>query len=372
MKKEYFKNIKRIVIKIGTSSLTLPSGLINHHQIRQLVSDIATLHHQGYELIIVTSGAVGSGNGKLGITKNSSLSQKQASAAIGQVLLMKLYEQLFDAHNIMVAQILLTKYDIENRKNNMNARNTINELFKLNIIPIINENDSTVVDELKVGDNDNLGGQVALICDASLYIILSDIDGMYNANPQKDKNAQLIEVVNKVDDEIRSYAKDKGSAFSVGGMATKLEAASIVCKAGIHFVIANGSTKHILNDIVTGTFRGTLFLGSEKKLKSFHRFLELSSKTKGSIIVDDGAKEALINKHSSLLPIGIIKVNDVFEAGDIILISDLNNNAIGKGVSNYSSSDLALIKGLHEKEYLKDHLYKTAIHKDHLVIIRED
>ncbi|MDL2211742.1 glutamate 5-kinase [Erysipelotrichaceae bacterium OttesenSCG-928-M19] len=375
MKKQYLQKTKRIVVKVGTSTLTKENAQLNVERIEQLVYQLATLQKQGYEVVFVSSGAVGSGNGKLNITFNTSLAQKQASAAVGQILLMKLYEELFDKYDIRIGQLLLTKDDITNRTRNLNARNTITELLKMKIIPVINENDSTVVEEIKVGDNDNLSALVAILIDADLLILLSDIDGIYTDNPTKNKDAKFLDIIEKVDKKIESYAKDKGSKFAVGGMQTKLEAAKKVNTAGINMVIANGQRDNILLDIIKTDFKGSLFLAATTRLPAKKKWLLLSSNTKGSIHIDNGAKKALEKGDSSLLPIGITKITGIFDVGSVINIVDQDNNIIAKGITNYSSKTIDEIKGLKINEFkdeLKaDYLYDTVVHIDNLVLIKE-
>jgi len=364
------KDVKRIVIKIGTSTLTNENTSLNIAKIEHVIDQMAHLKKNGYEIIFVSSGAVGSGNGRLGITKNTSVAQKQASAAVGQVLLMQLYMQLFEKHDILAGQILLTKDDVTNRKRNLNAKNAINELLKMDVVPIINENDSTVVDEIKVGDNDNLSALVAILSESDLLIILSDIDGIYTDNPTKNKDAIFLDVIDKVDKQIMSYAKDKGSEFAVGGMITKLESAKKVTKAGIHMIIANGSRYDILIDIVNNEFKGSLFLADDSKLVAKKKWLLLSSSAKGDIVVDRGAAQALKERHSSLLPIGITEVKGLFDFGDVVSIVDEDANLIARGITNYNSHDIDEIK--QTKNVNNNYPYETVVHTDNLVLVEED
>ncbi|MDR3215354.1 MAG: glutamate 5-kinase [Bacilli bacterium] len=363
------QDVKRIVIKVGTSTLIKDGNTINTERILLLVNDIVDLKRAGYEIILVSSGAVGSGNVKLNIKKNTSLPQKQASAAVGQIVLMQKYYELFKIYHTNIGQILLTKYDIENRKNNINARNTINELLKQGIVPIINENDSTVINEIKVGDNDNLGSLISILIDADLYIILSDIDGIYTDNPKTNKDAQFLNIIEKVDDTIIGYASGKGSEFATGGMATKLEAALKVNQAGIKMIIANGSTDHVLTKVMNNQTKYSLFLSSNTKMPAKKKWLLLASKTSGCLIIDDGAKSSLLNNNTSLLPIGIKKVNGHFYSGDAIEIRDLNNNIIAIGIVNYDSDEVKELQGLHSNDFKHlNYPYETIIHKDNLVL----
>ena len=375
MKENLLQNMKRIVVKVGTSTLTNEQGGLDIPRIKQLISQMATLNKQGYEVIFVTSGAVGSGNGKLGIKKNTSLAQKQASAAVGQILLMKLYEELFDEHAINIGQILLTKDDITSRKRNLNARNTMNQLLKMGIIPVINENDSIIVDEIKVGDNDNLSAMIATLLDASLLILLSDIDGIYTDNPMKNPDAEFLDVIPKVDNKVMSYARDKGSEFSTGGMLTKLEAAKKVNTAGIPMVIANGSEDDILLNIIKNETRFSLFLAQDTRLHAKKKWLLLFSSSQGQIVVDDGARNAFLTGVNSLLPVGVLDTRGLFSVGSVVSIVDTDRNLIARGITNYSSNDILKIKGLKGKAFkdkLASHyLYDTIVHIDNMVIEKE-
>lgn len=260
MNKKLIVNLKRIVVKVGTSSLTNKDGIIDEFKMKKLVDDIAYLRKCDYEVILVSSGAIGCGNGRLNIKDNCSLTQKQASAAVGQTALMNKYEVLFSKHDIIIGQILLTKEDILNSTRNTNAKNTLNELLKMNVVPIINENDTVVVDEIKVGDNDNLSALVSILTDADLLILLSDIDGIYTDNPHINKHAKLLNVIDEINETILSYAKTNRSKFSTGGMITKLEAAKKVNEAGIHMIIANSDRHKILQNIIDQDYIGSLFL----------------------------------------------------------------------------------------------------------------
>ncbi|MDR1781752.1 MAG: glutamate 5-kinase [Bacilli bacterium] len=369
---KHLNNIKRIVVKVGTSTIIDPQGFINKEKIFSLIKDIVELRRSGYEVILVSSGAVGCGNVELNIKKNTSLSQKQASAAVGQITLLNYYYDYFKIFNTNIGQLLLTRYDIENRKNNLNATNTINELLKQNIVPIINENDSTVIDEIKVGDNDNLGALISILAQADLYIILSDIDGIYTDNPKTNKDAQFLDIIEKVDDKIISYASGKGSEFATGGMATKLEAAIKVNAAGIKMIITDGSVDGVLGKVMNHNIKYSLFLESDKKLVAKKKFLLTTSKMNGSIIIDEGACQALIKDNASLLPVGVKEVIGTFDIGDAIEIKDLNNKVIALGIVNYSNDDINEIKGLHTNEFKRKlsnkYLYDTIVHKDNLVI----
>ena len=374
MKIDYERKIKRIVVKVGTSTLTHDNGLINIERMEQLVRSLADLSNKGYEVVLVSSGAVGAGIGKLSRKlKPNTLPEKQAMAAIGQVTLMHLYQKLFAEYSKVVGQVLLTRDDLANRRRNWNAKNTLIALLQAEAIPIINENDTVVVDEIKFGDNDRLAALVSSLIDGDILVILSDIDGLYTANPRYNKEAKLIEKVDKITKEIESYATGEGGALGTGGMLTKLEAAKIGTAAGVFVVIGNSIKKNLLLDVVKGDFEGTIFVPHNKKIHTKKKWLLLSSKAKGNIVVDKGAEEALLEKGKSLLPIGIIKVEGEFDSDMVISISNVEGKEIGRGISYYNSVNIDKIKGLKTREIKKilgeDYEFDTVIHRDNMSVI---
>jgi glutamate 5-kinase len=259
-RKEYLGDVKRIVVKVGTSTLTHASGLLNLARIESLVRQLADLHNQNYEVILVTSGAVGAGMGKLGLKeKPKTIPEKQAAAAVGQGILLHMYEKIFSEYGKTIAQILLTKDDFSHKNRSSNARNTFFELLRLGVIPIINENDAVVVNEIKVGDNDTLSALVASLVQADLLILLSDIDGLYSDNPNTNPDAKLIPFVGSITSEIEKTASGAGSKLGTGGMTTKISAAKIATASGTAMVIANGSSTGVLQNIVDCNEAGTLF-----------------------------------------------------------------------------------------------------------------
>lgn len=359
---------KRVVIKIGTSILA-PKGELKHQRIKPLVSQIANLVKAGVEVVIVTSGAVGSGMGKLGIgIRPKNLPQQQACASIGQSSLMHLYEVFFKKYNLKIGQILLTRDDIANRRRYLNARNTFFALLKFNAVPIVNENDTVSVDEIKFGDNDLLSALVANLVDAQLLIILSDVDGLYN-NATK----ELIRTVERITKDIEMLAGTTQKQTSIGGMSSKLEAAKIVTASGIPLVIANGNASNILPKIVKkDEYAGTYFKPRLTKLTHKKRWIAFTAKTKGALLVDEGAIKALVKAKKSLLPTGITGCLGNFATGDLVSIADKNKNEFARGLSNYSSEELAKIKGLKSdmiEKVLGYKNYDEVIHRDNLVIL---
>lgn len=371
-RKAYLENVKRIVIKVGTSTLTHSTGLLNLNRIEKLVRQISDIHNRGIEVILVSSGAIGAGIGKLGLKeKPKTIPQKQAAAAVGQGILLHMYEKLFSEYGKIAAQILLTREDVSHRTRFLNARNTFFALLEQGVIPIVNENDAISIDEIKFGDNDTLSAMVASIAEADLLILLTDIDGLYDSNPNTNPDAKLIRFVEDITEEIEGCAGDSGSKLGTGGMITKINAAKIATYSGSSMVIVDGSTPNILNEILNGSEVGTLFKGKTHPLQARKHWMAFSANTNGHIIIDEGAEEALIQNHKSLLPKGILFANGSFEQGDVVAILNTSNQVIAHGISNYNSDDIELIKGLDSHD-IEDKLgYKTydvIIHADNMSI----
>ena len=357
-KKEYLGEVKRVVIKVGTTTLTHETGLLNLERIEILVRQIANLHNNGYEVMLVTSGAIGAGMGKLNLkNRPKTLPEKQAVAAVGQVALIHLYQKIFAEYGKNVGQLLLTASDINERNRYLNGRNTCFALFNAGVIPIINENDAIAVEEIKVGDNDTLSAFVATLVDADLLIILSDIDGLYDSNPKENPNAKLLPLITTLNEEIKAMAGDSNSKFGTGGMATKIKAAEIALNSGVNMVIAQGEKPENLIKIVRGEDIGTLFVKNKKGLKAKKHWLQYSSKKTGKLIIDDGAKIAVL-KHKSLLPSGIKEVEGSFQKGDVITVIDEEKNVLAVGIVNYSSEECQRILGKQSKEIEKILGYK--------------
>ncbi|MCR4941461.1 MAG: glutamate 5-kinase [Campylobacter sp.] len=367
MRKQILSSTKSVVIKVGTSTLTNSDGSLNEERIKSLVLGICELIKKGFSPVLVSSGAVGAGMGILNIAERpKSINAKQALAAVGQVALMHLYERIFWAHSRTIAQLLLTKSDFSDRKRYLNVRNVCNSLISQGIVPIINENDPVVADELKVGDNDTLSALVAGLIDAEILVILSDINGLYDKNPNKFKDAKLISLVNKIDDNIKALGGDEGSKFGTGGMATKLIAAQMANKIGTNMIIANGKEDRILQRIFEGEELGTLFMAQKKRVRSKKFWLAYASAKKGKICIDEGASLAL-KKGKSLLCVGIKCVHGEFERGDIVEIEC--KEILARGISNYSSKEISLIMGKKSEMIEKILGYKSdddIIHADNI------
>lgn len=372
-RKKYLKNLKRVVIKLGTSTLTYDNGHLNYARIEKLVREIADINNRGIETIVVSSGAIGAGFSKMGFSERpKNLPDKQAAAAVGQVALLHIYQKLFLEYDKVIGQILLNSEDLSNRKRFLNARNTFLSLLNHGIIPIINENDAVVVEEIKVGDNDSLSAMVCNLIDADLLIILSDIDGLYDKNPREFKDAKLLNTVEKIDNKIMSLASDKGSSLGTGGMITKLKAGNIVNSYGANMIIANGSLENVLTKIIDNEEIGTIFLGNDSnKLSSKKTWISYTFV--GEIYIDSGAKKALSNR-KSLLPSGIIKVNGKFEKGDSVKILDIDGNLVGYGISNYSFKEVDILKGSNSArigELIGYSDYEEIIHANNLVVVTD-
>jgi glutamate 5-kinase len=339
-----FSNTKRIVVKVGTNLLSSETK-IDENRIEDIVKQIAKLRNMGYQVVLVTSGAIGMGAKELKIKYSvKDIAMRQALASIGQPVLMSSYRKFFKKLNIVCSQVLITRKELDNRKTYVNLRNSIFTLLDLGIVPILNENDSISTAEIgsAFGDNDRMSALVASKIDAQLLIILTDIDGLYNDNPNKNPNAKLIKEISQIDDKIMNYAKGAGSTFSTGGMKTKLLAAKIASIAGCNCVIASGMEENPLIRIVDNEDIGT-FIHSKEKKSQRARWI-INSTTNGSIKIDAGAKNAL-EHHKSLLPSGIIEIEGVFEAGDVIEICDEKGLAFAKAVPYYDSTDILAISG---------------------------
>lgn len=335
---------KRIVIKIGSSSLTNNDGSLNKTQINLLTTGIANLYQQGWQPVLVSSGAVAVGLGQLGWEKiKLTMPERQAAAAVGQGLLMEYYNQFFSAFAIITGQVLLTREDLADRQRYINARNTMNALLDNNILPIVNENDTVAVSEIKFGDNDTLSALVAGLVEAQLLVILTDTEGLYSSDPRKDPQAKLIPHVRHVDEQLIKGAGDSGSAVGTGGMRTKLIAARIAARSGIPTVVTSARNIKNITTIAQGKHLGTRFEPAANHLPSRKHWIAFSSIPRGIITVDDGAATALLKHKKSLLAVGIVQVKGSFTAGSVVSVRDVTGKELAKGISNLSAEDLRLI-----------------------------
>jgi glutamate 5-kinase len=369
------KSYKRIVAKFGTNLLTAGTDRIDTNVLSGIVRQVAQLHKEGKEIILVSSGAVASGRQLLTLPKDKKdVPARQVMAAVGQHVLMNSYTELFRRHGIVTAQALLTKLDLANRLSYLNARNTLLTLLELGVVTIINENDVVAIEELEgasFGDNDNLSGMVANLVDADLLVIMSNIAGLYTCDPELDANARLIPVVKQIDKKIEKMAggtRGRGT----GGMTTKIQAAKLATASGTAVVVANGSEPDLLLRLVNGESIGTMFMPSTDKLESRKRWILSGLATKGKLIVDDGAAAALSKGNKSLLPAGVRGVEGSFKRGDAVDIVNEAGDRIACGISNYSAADIEKIKGARSDkiEGLLGHGYGDAVvHCDNIVVI---
>lgn len=374
MRNEVLTQAKRIVVKIGSSLVSSREAGLEPDRIDRLAEDLAALRAAGRDVLVVSSGAIVSGIKKLSLKEYpKSLPVKQAAAAVGQSRLMWAYEKSFERLGIKVAQILLTHHDLADRRRFLNARHTLAALIEFQVIPIINENDTVAVDEIRVGDNDTLAAEVAHLVDADLLVILSDIDGLFTEDPRKNPSAELIPLIAEITDDIERRAGISTTFGSTGGMATKVRAAKKVGEYGVATLIVNGQTKGLLPHILLGNNPGgSLFLPKARRMNSRKHWIGYTLRARGAISLDQGAVDALTKRGKSLLASGIVTVTGSFEAGDPISCLDPDGKEFAKGLVNCSSDTLMKIKGLKTAEIqqrLGPQEYEEVIHRDNLVIL---
>jgi len=371
---EIATNTKRLVVKVGTAVVTDEEGRLDSAQISALASDIAKVKRSGLEVVLVSSGAIGAGIAELGLPgRPSRLPQLQAAAAVGQSRLMRTYDAAFKRYGHPVGQLLLTRLDLHERVRYLNVRNTIRTLLDMHALPIINENDTTSVEELEgaFGDNDFLAALVTNLIRAELLVILTDVDGLYRTDPAR-RQPELIGLVEEVTDEVMRLAAGTRSRMGQGGMESKLQASRIVTSAGGAVVIANGRKPEMLARVVQGERVGTLFLPAPRKMTSWKRWIGFSARPKGTLLVDDGAKRALVDGGKSLLPSGVTDIQGNFSRGDVLSISDQGGGEFARGLANYSSQDMQRIKGLkssHIAQVLGSCPYEELVHRDNMVVL---
>jgi glutamate 5-kinase len=364
---------RRIVVKVGTSTLTHPNGKLNFSRIEGLVRELADAVNAGKQILLVSSGAVGAGMDRLGWKeKPKTIPEKQAAAAVGQGILMHTYEKLFAEYGQVVAQVLLTREDSVNRRRYANSRNTLLTLLNIGVIPIINENDAVSIDELKIGDNDTLSANVAAIVDADVLIILSDVEGVYSANPQTDPQARLLPEIADVTPEVEAMCGGAGTMRGTGGMLTKMAAARMAMNSGIVMIIASGGRDGAVQSILAGKPIGTLFPPRQNRLQFRKRWLAFGARIKGRLKVDKGCAQALLSNGSSLLAAGVKEVEGNFEQGSTVSILNPEGWEIARGLVNYSTDDVRKIMGAHTHEIaeiLGHKPYDEVVHRDNLVLL---
>ncbi len=366
-RKEYIQNVRRVVVKIGSSLIT-ENNAISTNKISRLVADIISLTRSGYQVVVVSSGAISAGSGAMNKKRQlCTIPEKQAMASVGQSILMNEYRKCFNWEGREVGQILLTEDDVKHRRRFLNARHTLQALLEMDIIPIVNENDSVVIKEIKFGDNDTLSAHVANIIEADLLILLSDVDGFY----WDMKDSHPVEEIHEIDDEVKKRSRGTSSQYGTGGMTTKITAAEIILRSGEMMIIANGNEEKVLTRIMNGEKLGTLFAGSNPVLKSRKRWIAFNVRVKGSLTIDEGAAHALIHSKKSLLAIGIVSATGTFELGDAVDICDHEGTVIGRGIVNYNSSELRKIMGKNSNqinEILGAAFYDEVINRNDLII----
>ena len=373
IRKALLGEVRRVVIKVGSNVLTAGGDDLHRGVFRKLAKNIASLKGRGYDIVIVSSGAVAAGRKSLtAVDKPANIPQKQASAAIGQVRLMRNYEECFNKYRQKTAQVLLTHDALSDRQKFLNARNTLFTLLQCGIIPIINENDSVVVDEIKFGDNDILSALVTNLVDADLLLILTDRDGLFAQDPRHHTNASLIKVVEEITPHIEALAKGTTGKRGTGGMLSKIDAAKKASLYGIPTIVVNGNTDDIIGKVFTAEEVGTFFLPRKTRLSSRKHWIAFNRQAKGTLIVDDGAKKAIVERGKSLLSSGLVDVEGLFDFGDAVKCVDTQGLEFARGLVNYKAEEVMKLKGRHSRDIEKVLGYKyydEIIHRDDLVVL---
>ena len=373
MRAQLFAEPGTVVVKVGTNVLATAEGMLDRARIESLASQIQSIRNRGWKVVLVSSGAIGAGVGKLNLSKRpTDLPHLQACAAIGQTALMQIYQEALAPHGILPAQILLTAGDFDSRTRYLNVRNTILTLFEYDSLPIINENDTVAVAEIKFGDNDQLAAMVSNLMRAELLVLLTNVDGLYSADPGVDAAAKLLDTVPDIDADVAGLAGATKSQLGTGGMRSKLKAARLATSAGGAVVMANGAKDGILESVFAGETVGTLFLPQSGSTPAWKRWIGLTARPKGTVVIDPGAKAALIQHGKSLLPVGVRSVTGDFGKGDLVSICDETGAEFARGLSNYSAGDAAKIAGLNS-EQMADRLgkvpYPELVHRDNLSVM---
>ena len=365
--------VRRVVVKVGSGLVTTPGEGPSSEHIERIAADLAALVHERREVALVTSGAIATGVARLGLTaRPRSIPEKQAAAAVGQSALMWEYEQAFKKHGIAVGQVLLTGQDIADRSRYLNARNTLLALLEFGVLPVINENDTVAVDEIKVGDNDNLAALVAHLIDADLLVLLTDVDGLYTGNPRQDPSARRLETVEAITDQIQRMVYDASARVSVGGMATKLQAGQKASASGIPMVIASGREAGLLPRLLKGEPIGTYFQPRDDRLAARKRWIAYAVPPQGRLAVDAGAKKALTERGKSLLPSGVVAVDGQFRAGEVVALTLGDEPEFARGLVSYDADEVRLILGAKTADIARRLGYEgvdEVVHRDNLVIL---
>lgn len=365
---------RRIVVKLGTSTLTAGTPHLSPPHMVEIARQVAQLHDRGFEMVLVSSGAIAAGRERLQFPQlPKEIPAKQMISAVGQPRLMALYEQLFGLYKLTVAQVLLTRTDLSDRRRYLNSRNTLAALLNQRVIPIINENDTVATEEIRVGDNDNLSALVANLIEADLLIMLTDQQGLYTADPNKNSDAELVRLVSEDTIPVALWEAAGGSAskLGVGGMITKLQAADLARRSGSTVIIASGAAQNILTRLADGEALGTCFLPVSSALEGRKRYLLAGSNTKNLLVVDDGAARA-IREGGSLLPVGVLRISGDFERGDTVRVVDAAGAEIARGLVNYTAADIFQIRGRQSSEIgsiLPFAYGDEVIHRNNMVLL---
>jgi glutamate 5-kinase len=372
VRQEVISQAHTAVIKVGTNVLADASGRLDRHRIQSLADQIHRTRSAGRQVVLVSSGAIGAGVGRLGLGKRpSDLPHLQACAAVGQSALMQTYQECLSAFGVHTAQILLTAGDFDSRARYLNVRNTIRTLFEYGCLPIINENDTVSVAEIKFGDNDHLAAMVTNLLRAPLLVLLTNVDGLYSDDPRANPDARLVATVEHIDRAVTDMAGASQSDLGTGGMRSKLRAARLATAAGEAVIMANGSVDGILDRVFAAEPVGTLFLPHGQDVPAWKRWLGFTARPKGTLRIDDGARRAVVAQGRSLLPVGVAAVEGEFGKGDVISVCDATGAEIARGLSNYSSADAQRIRGLQTEQIaqvLGSVPYAELIHRDNLVV----
>ena len=373
--RESLKEAKRIVVKVGTSTLAYGPGRMNLYNIEHLVRGLVDMANEGREMILVSSGAIAAGLGRLGMTeKPDSIPEKQAIAAVGQGMLMHIYEKFFAEYGKVAAQVLLTRENSVRHNQYIHSRDALCAMLDMGAIPVINENDAVTVDEIKIGDNDQLSATVATLVDADALIILSDIDGLYTANPATHPEAEIIHEVPEITPDIERLAGGAGSSMGTGGMMTKIEAAKVAMNAGVTMVIAPGARDHVLRDVLNGEEIGTLFPAKESHLRLRKSWIAFGKRIEGDLVVDRGCEKAMRQCGSSLLAAGIVSADGEFTRGSTVRVLTKDGQEIARGIVNYGRAELMDLIGRQTKDFpeallQEDGFREEVIHRDNMVLM---
>jgi glutamate 5-kinase len=361
-----------VVVKVGTNVLTTAAGTLDLARVASLADQVNRLRDGGRKVVLVSSGAIGAGVGRLGLgSRPTDLRRLQAAAAVGQTALMRAYEDAFAAHGTHAAQLLLTASDFDNRQRYLNVRNTLHTLFEWGCVPVINENDTVSVAEIRFGDNDQLAAMVTNLLRAPLLVLLTNVPGLYAGDPRSDPPPPLLRTVPVIDAAVTGHAGDAKSALGTGGMRSKLKAARLVTLAGEAVIMADGAQPGVLDAIGQGQPVGTLFLPHGGLLDARKRWIGLTAKPQGRLVVDAGARQAVVEKGKSLLPIGVVDVIGGFAKGDVVAVADVTGEEFARGLSNYPADDARRVVGLRTDQVaalLGPSAYEEVIHRDNLVV----